>query len=111
MTLTYKILGQVAPVNTATTATLYTVPGIRLGAVISSVTICNQGLTATSFSIALVPSGGTLTTSSYINYLTPLPGYDTVTMAIGITMATGDNIYVGASTYPVSFSAFGSEVS
>jgi len=110
MALTYKILGQVAPASTTTT-TLYTVPGIRLGAVISSINVCNQGSTATSFSIAVIPSGGSLTTSSYINYLTPIPGYDTVTMAIGMTMATGDTISVLATSYPVSFAAFGSEIS
>jgi len=87
------------------------VPLTRLGAVVSSISVCNQGSTATSFNIAVVASGTSLTTSCYINYLTPMPGYDTVSMAIGMTLATGDSISVLATSYPVSFVAFGSEIS
>jgi predicted amino acid dehydrogenase len=108
--LTYRVLGQVAPTN-STTATLYSVPVTRLGTIISSIVVCNQQTTATTFNIAIVTSGTSLTTSSYINYNTVIPGNDTIGVSLGVTMATNDAIIVSATGYPISFSAYGSEVS
>lgn len=108
MAITYKVLGQLNPAAT-TASTLYTVPATT-SAIISTVTICNQAATATSFRIAVRPAGATLAALHYINYDTPLPANDTITATLGITLATTDIITVYAGTATVSFSAFGSEI-
>ena len=108
MAITYKVLGQLNPAAT-TASTLYTVPATT-SAIISTVTICNQAATATSFRIAVRPAGATLAALHYINYDTALPANDTITATLGITLATTDIITVYAGTSTVSFSAFGSEI-
>lgn len=108
MATTYKVLGQLNPAAT-TASTLYTVPSAT-STVISTITICNQAATATSFRIAVRPAGATLAALHYINYDTPLPANDTITATLGITLATTDIITVYAGTTTVSFSAFGSEI-
>ena len=108
MATTYKVLGQLNPAAT-TASTLYTVPATT-STIISTITICNQAATATSFRIAVRPAGATLAALHYINYDTPLPANDTITATLGITLATTDIITVYAGTTTVSFSAFGSEI-
>lgn len=108
MATIYKVLGQLNPAAT-TASTLYTVPSAT-STIISTITICNQAATATSFRIAVRPAGATLAALHYINYDTPLPANDTITATLGITLATTDIITVYAGTATVSFSAFGSEI-
>lgn len=109
MTITYKVLGQILSTATVMT-TLYTVPASN-STVVSTITACNQSSTATTFTIAVQPAGITLAPKHYINYATPLPGNDTITITLGITLATTDVIAATAGTSLVSFSAFGSEIS
>lgn len=108
MATIYKVLGQLNPAAT-TASTLYTVPSAT-STIISTITICNQAATATSFRIAVRPAGAVLAALHYINYDTPLPANDTITATLGITLATTDIITVYAGTATVSFSAFGSEI-
>ena len=108
MATTYKVLGQVST-SSNTTATLYTVPSTS-SAVISTIAICNQASTATTFFLAVQPGGATLASKHYINYNTALPANDTMTVSIGITLAPTDVISVRASSTSVSFLIFGSEV-
>ena len=108
MAITYKVLGQLNPAAT-TASTLYTVPAAT-SAVISTIIICNQAASATSFRIAVRPVGATLASLHYMNYDTPLPANDTITATLGITLATTDIVTVYAGTSTVSFSAFGSEI-
>jgi len=108
MATTYKILGQV---NTAvdTLTTLYSVP-VATSTIISTLAVCNQNNTASTFQIAIRPAGATIDPKHYINYNTTVPANDTVTLAIGITLAATDVITVSASSTTVSFLAFGSEI-
>lgn len=108
MATVYKVLGQSNP--TATTATtLYTVPAAT-SAIISTITICNQSSAAT-FRIAVRPAGATLAAQHYIAYDVSVPTNESISLTIGVTLATTDVVTVYASTDSVSFNAFGSEVS
>lgn len=108
MTTTYKVLGQINPTaNTQTT--VYTVPPATQ-TVVSTIAICNQSNIATTFSVAVQPSGTALTAKHYINYNTPLPGNDTITLTIGITLGTTDVISANAANGNTSISVFGSEI-
>jgi hypothetical protein len=112
MATAYKVLGQVAP--SATTETqLYLVPSAT-SAVVSTITICNQAATAATYRIAVVKSGGTTSPAaalSWIVYGATVAASDTTVLTVGLTLATGDQIRVYASSATTSFNAFGSEIS
>lgn len=108
MATTYKVLGQSNPAATTQT-TLYTVPG-STATIMSTLTVCNQASTAGTFRIAVQQAGATLDPKQYINYDTPVPANDTITVTIGLTMAATDVISVYSSSGSISFTAFGSEV-
>ena len=104
----YKVLGQINP-SANTQTTLYTVPASN-SAVISSITICNQGSTLATFSIAVQVAGATITNKQYLNFNTPVPANDTIHMTLGMTLAATDVISANANTTSVSFNVFGSEI-
>jgi hypothetical protein len=108
MATSYKVLGQVSTTSN-TTSTLYTVPNAT-SAVISTIAVCNQNSTSTTFNIAVQPAGATLAAKHYINFRTALPANDTMTISIGITLSSTDVISVSAASTSVSFLAFGSEI-
>jgi hypothetical protein len=108
MAITYKVLGQINPTaNTQTT--LYTVPAAT-STIISTISVCNINAAATTFSIAVQPAGASLTSKNYLNFNTSLPGNDTMTLTLGITLAATDVISANAATGNVAFNAFGSEI-
>lgn len=109
MALTYKILGQAIPAA-STPTDVYTV-GAGTSAVISSINICNQSTTSGTYRIAARPAGTTLSNVHYLAYDAIVPANDTVSLTIGITLATTDVVTVQSSTGNISFSAFGSEIS
>lgn len=109
MPTTYKILGQQAPAA-ATTATT-TLVTAATPTVVSSIRVVNRGTVATTFGIAVVPSGGTLGNQHYIAFDTQLGAKEDIGLVFGITLATGDTIRVYGANGLCSFSAFGSEIS
>jgi hypothetical protein len=109
MPTTYKILGQSAPSAAATAST--TLVTAANPTIISSIRIVNRDTVATTFDIAVVPSGGTLGNQHYISFDTQLGAKEDVGLVFGITLATGDTLRVGAANGLCSFSAFGSEIS
>ena len=108
MAITYKVLGQSNPAANTNT-TLYTVPS-STSAVCSTIVICNQAASAATFRIAVRPAGAAIATQQYISYDTNVNANDSITMTIGITLATTDVITVRANTTTVSFNLFGSEI-
>jgi hypothetical protein len=112
MATAYKVLGQLAP--SATTETqLYLVPAAT-SAVVSTITICNQAASAATYRIAVVKSGGSTSPAaalSWIVYGATVAASDTTALTLGVTLATGDQLRVYASTATLSFAAFGSEIS
>jgi|APGre2960657468_1045069.scaffolds.fasta_scaffold116069_2 hypothetical protein len=109
MATVYKVLGQINP-SSSTMTTLYTVPA-GTQTVISTISICNQAATTATFTIAVQPAGASILTKHYINYNTSVPANDTITLTLGITLATTDLIACSANSATVSFNAFGSEIS
>lgn len=109
MATAYKVLGQINPAGNTMTS-LYTVPA-STQTVVSTITICNQAATTATFTIAVQPAGASILTKHYINFNTPVPANDTITLTLGITLATTDLIACSANTASVSFNAFGSEIS
>jgi hypothetical protein len=108
MAITYKVLGQINPSsNTATT--VYTVPSLT-STVLSTVTVCNQASTGATFRLAVRPAGETLAAKHYVNYDTPVPANDTISLTLGITLAATDVLTASANTSSVSINAFGSEI-
>jgi hypothetical protein len=109
MPKSYKVLGQINPTaNTATT--VYTVPA-STNTVISTVTVCNQAVTAASFSLAVRPAGEALAAKHYVSFNTSIPANDSIGLTLGITMAATDVLTANANTSTISFNAFGTEIS
>ena len=104
----YKVLGQVNPATSTTTA-LYTVPA-STNAIVSTITICNQAATGSTYSIAVRPGGATLDPKHYINYNATIPALDTISLTMGLTLAPTDVISVIANNSSTSFNVFGTQV-
>lgn len=107
MAIAYKVLGQSNPAATTLT-TLYTVPSAT-SAVISTISVCNLGV-STTFRVAIRPAGASIANQHYVVYDNYVNANDTVFLTIGATLATTDVISVYAGTANVSFNAFGSEI-
>jgi hypothetical protein len=108
MASNYKVLGRLAPAaNTATT--LYTVPA-NYSTVVSTLMVCNQTTTASTYRIAVRPGGAALDPKHYIAYDAAIPAQDTVGLTIGLTIAATDIITVYSANSSTSFNLFGSEV-
>jgi hypothetical protein len=110
MPTTYKILGQITgSSNTGSLSSVYTVPGATQ-AVVSSLVAANRSFSNTSYYIAVVPNGQSLSNQHYVAFNVPISGSDSTALTLGITMGAGDSIQVtGLATG--SFSVFGSEIS
>ena len=111
MALTYKILGQSSPSANVLT-TLYTVPAGN-SAIISTITIANLdegSANGGAFRIAANSTGSATANANYLAYGVNVPGRDTVTLTLGITLAAGSQISVNANSSLLAFSAFGTEV-
>ena len=109
MPTAYKILGQVNPALTSSTD-LYTVPALT-SAVCSTLNIANLAASNATFRIAILPSGSSLQAKNYLAYDTVIPGNDSISLTIGITLAQFDKVQVYASTISQSFNLFGTEIS
>lgn len=107
-TQTYKTLSQTFP-SAATLTTAYTVPA-STSTTVSTITICNQSATATTYRISVAVAAAADTTKQYICYDTPLAGNETQALTLGITLATTDLIRVYATLATVSFNVFGVEI-
>jgi glucose-6-phosphate dehydrogenase assembly protein OpcA len=109
MPTTYKVLGQSSPVaNTLTT--LYTVPS-STSTVVSTITIANLANASATFRIAVRPAGASIANQHYIAYDVTIAALDSLTLTLGVTLATTDVLSVYASTATMAFAAYGSEIS
>jgi hypothetical protein len=111
MARAYKILGQSSPSANVLT-TLYTVPAGN-SAIISTITIANLdegSANGGAFRIAANTSGSATANANYLAYGVNVPGRDTVTLTLGITLAAGSQISVNANSALLAFSAFGTEI-
>lgn len=108
MATVYKVLGQSNP-SATTATTLYTVPSAT-SAVVSTISVCNQGASSATFRIAVRPAGAALAAQHYIAYDTSITANNSIMITIGVTLATTDVVTVYASNTSLSFAAFGSEI-
>lgn len=108
MTTTYRILGQENPLADTET-TVYTVPAATQ-TVVSTVAICNLSNVATTFSLAVKVANAAIANKNYINYQTPLPGNDTMTLTLGMTLGNTDVISANCGSANVAINVFGSEI-
>lgn len=108
MPLTYKILGQNNPSASGLT-TLYTVPS-STQAVCSSISVCNLLNTATTYRIAVRPTGEAIANKHYLAYDVSLPANDSTILTMGISLGTTDVVSIYAASSGVSFSLFGTEI-
>ena len=107
MATTYKVLGQSNPAA-ATDTTLYTVPA-STATVVSTISIANLGTTGT-FRIAIRPAAAGIANQHYLVYEATLNANDSITLTLGVTLATTDVVTVRASNTSFAFQAFGSEI-
>ena len=107
MPTTRKILGQSNP-TADTLTTLYTVPALT-DTVVSSLMVCNQSGTETTFRVAIRPGGSSILQQHYIYYNIPLPAADTFTATVGLTLATTDVVSVYSANNSSSFHLYGQE--
>ena len=108
MATTYKVLGQSKP-TAGTLTTLYTVPA-STQAVLSSITIANMGPTGTTYRLAIRVAGAAISFEDYIAYDVTIPPLDTLTLTLGMTLATTDVFSVESYSGLVAFNLFGSEI-
>lgn len=104
----YKVLGQSNPAAN-TNADPYTVPSGK-SAIVSTISICNEGASATTYRVAVRPAGATIDPKHYLAYDATVDGNDSVFLTIGITLAATDVITVRAGTATVAFNVFGNEI-
>ena len=89
----------------ATTLTdLYTVPA-STQSLISTLTICNRSVTATSFRIAVRPLGAAIDNAHYLYYDVAIAGNDTFAFTIGAALIATDVVSVYATLATLSFNA------
>jgi len=105
----YKVLAQSAP--SATTATDILTVGAGKSVVASTLSVCNRGTTAATYRVAVRPAGTGLANQHYMIYDANILAKDTVTLSVGLTLATTDVVTVYASSANFSFSLFGAEIS
>lgn len=109
MATVYKILAQSAPISN--TATLFYGPvGAGINTVVSTISVCNRGNSSSTYRISVRENGAADATKQYLVFDTTVPSASTITYTLGITLKTGDAIYILSSTNNLSFNAFGSEV-
>jgi hypothetical protein len=112
MATSYKILGQLNPSANAQ-SNVYVVPA-NTAALISSISIANSTSVNNSFSIVVVPAANYAVPAANTYYVVrgcALPGSDSVSINLGLTLPANTVLAVNSTSSSVSFSAFGVEIS
>lgn len=107
MATVYKVLGQINP-SATTNTNLYTVPA-NTTAVASTLVVCNQAATAGTYRLAVRIGGETIGAKNYLVYDGAIPANDSITLTMGMSLATTDIVTVYASSANFSFTLFGTE--
>lgn len=108
MAINYKVLGQVNPSASGLT-TLYTVPSATQ-TICSTLSVCNTS-TATTFRLAVRPSGEAIATKHYIAYDSAINSNDSIMLNLGMSLNATDVVSVYSPSSSLSFNLFGSEIS
>jgi hypothetical protein len=108
MAQTHKVLGQNNPAATTLT-TLYTVPA-STQTIGSTLNICNISATGTTYRVAVRPTGEAIANKHYLVYDSTIPGNDSISLTLGLSLATTDVVSVYAATTGIAFSLYGVEI-
>lgn len=105
MPATITNLGQLNPAATTETD-LYVNPALTT-VTLSSIIICNQGVTDATFNIAVVAGGGAAAAKDFLFFEHPIPAKRTFIATIGDMLNAADVIRVEGSNANLSFKASG----
>jgi len=108
MASTPKILGQANP-GAAVLTTIYTVPSAT-NVIVSTIFVANRSSVSTSFRIAIAISGAADSSEQYLYYNQGIPGEDTFTATVGVTLSANDRIRVYSTLATLSFNVVGTEI-
>jgi hypothetical protein len=108
MATEFKVLGQAAPAAT-TPNNIYTVPA-SAQAVISTIVVANRSATSATFRISVRPNGASQADQHYLAYDVTVPGNDSTTLTLGVTMGDTDVLTVYGSSATLSWNVFGTEI-
>jgi len=103
-----KILGQAAPVANQLTL-VYQCPETAIGAVSSSVVICNSLAVTGKFSLYVVPAGQVVSASNLVLADADLIALDTYIATIGFTWGPLDSLYIQTELSGVVCTVLGAE--
>jgi hypothetical protein len=104
----YRVLGQLKP-GAASLEDIYTVLKPARSAILSSINICNQSATPTSYRISVAIKGAADSLEQYLAYDAPIVANDTVSFNVGVSLAQDDVVRVYATLATLSFNVFGLE--
>lgn len=110
MAATYKNARVQGTASTSTYATLYTVPATK-SAVISTISIANQGVSSVSYRIGITDSDTDPTFTDWIVYDSAVSGNDTTFVTVGLTLTAGQYLKISSSANTTTFMCFISEIS
>lgn len=111
MPQTYKRLGAISP-SANTQTNVYVVPAAT-EAVISTITICNQGSQNASYSLAVMPASSFSSPANAADFIVRgavVPPADSIILTIGLTANAGTVLAANTQNSQVSFAMFGSEI-
>jgi hypothetical protein len=100
-----KVLGQVTP-DAGILTDAYVVPALSQ-TTISSITVCNRSAAPTTFRISVAVAGAADNVNQYLYHDIAIPGNETFTATIGMTLQATDVIRVYAANATLSFNIFG----
>lgn len=89
--------------SATTLSTLYTATA---DCVISSISICNLGATATTFRVAVRPLGTSIDDSHYLYYDLPIDANDTFILTGGVVLKNTDIVSVYSGNANLSYNLF-----
>lgn len=104
---TYKVLGQ-ADLAAATLTDMYTVPASKI-AVISSVIFCNRGAAGIKVRLSVAIAGAADSNKQYLIFDKAVAANDTLSLVLGITLATTDKVRAQSDTATCEVNIFGVE--
>tara|TARA_R110001599_G_scaffold154923_1_gene340625 strand:+ start:361 stop:693 length:333 start_codon:yes stop_codon:yes gene_type:complete len=110
MANTYKVLAQQEMSTANNPYDAYTVPS-NTETVISTISICNRGSTATTYTFGVRVDGEFYDNKQYIAYNAPIQPYESIFLTLGVTMDAGDIFLAMSTSGNLSLSLFGSEMS
>lgn len=112
MALDYKVLAQKQGTSSVATYTTIGNPGSGKQWLVSTIAICNQGSSSMTYRLAVAQNANVANpvVSEFIVFGATVPGNDTVTLTLGVTLENGFSLVSSSSSNTSSFSAFGTEI-